>query len=299
MVDGVLDLLTAILILGIVLSIAFGFILPLTRTEVMQYDTQYTDKGAIYETGREGLYTGYEDTIGVDAELPDTRYYTYEELMLLIDIQDDRLESPTVLSIRNLAGTVGNNATASSNISDVYLGVNPDKTKEVVQRNIDNGDSLNYLFEKADIDSFFRALLMSADNHGYVDVEGDYQVGYGNQGFITLGTGVFKEEKADIAKYFGRVRDLLNTNNTGNYFVNIHNPVKNNRIYAIKYHFLIPDDSIYIKDGGKRIGGDSLTRTYDEDNMWWVEVKGTFRGKEVDTFSDYQEFLRKARDLAG
>lgn len=92
MVDGVFDVLAAVMVMGIVFSIAFGFILPLTKTEYMQYDTQYEDKAIL------GDITDYSDP----ANFKDRRMYSYEEIVLLMAVQNNKMPNPKGISVRHL-----------------------------------------------------------------------------------------------------------------------------------------------------------------------------------------------------
>lgn len=118
MVDGVFDLLAAILVLGIVVGIAFSFIFPLTKTEYMQYDTQYEDKAML----------GYT----VDYSNPNTyesltrRMYSYEELVLLMAVQNNKILEPKGVSLRNLVTAQGTydltNSYDSQDLNKLPLG---------------------------------------------------------------------------------------------------------------------------------------------------------------------------------
>lgn len=95
MVDGIFDLVTAILVLGIVIAIALGFILPLTGDEVMQYSTAKEDKAMV------NYAIDYSNSEILDSIT--RRYYTYPELVLLMTVQDSRMESPKGINLRDLS----------------------------------------------------------------------------------------------------------------------------------------------------------------------------------------------------
>ncbi len=91
MIDGILDLLTGVLVLGIVVLIAFTFILPVGDANVMKYDQTQEDKA----------FTGtlsYDE----DSGLVPRNTYTFSELLLLIAVQDSQMPQPRAISYRNV-----------------------------------------------------------------------------------------------------------------------------------------------------------------------------------------------------
>lgn len=99
MIDGIFDLLTAILVLGIVVAIAFGFIIPLVNDDVMQYDANFEDKAVLNNV--------------VEYDNPDTlenvtyRKYTYPELVLFMYVQDTRMGEPNKIDLGCLRTSKG------------------------------------------------------------------------------------------------------------------------------------------------------------------------------------------------
>lgn len=128
MTDGITDLLLGILIMGIVIAVAFAFIIPLTNTDLLQFGSNYEDKAVTtnistlsenllidknaplsymkkYDSSEsEGFAYIIEDTEDIYYHLE--RVYTFQELMLLLAIQDDTMTQPNTLNLRNMAGTV-------------------------------------------------------------------------------------------------------------------------------------------------------------------------------------------------
>lgn len=308
MTDGILDLLTAILVLGIVVAICFGFILPLTNSEKMGFDSQYQDKGAM----NGAIDYGVVDTENIALT---QRMYTYEEMLLLLSVQDSRMESPKVINIRNLM--------TSSDMS--YSGYNTAKypgngkanaLKDINEIGIDITDEAQ------------RAILRYAE---YPMVSG----GSGENSFLSgtlasqtepnvgnlIISDTFKLTKDDIitelngaewnnAQYNGEVPvdryndrfrladrsvDSLTYNRTDGASITEPDPDDNkrykNRIYYISHHFAIPDDSNYMSATYKR--------NDDEKAAFFVEIKGPFvrQGtvKMIDTYAEYQEFLKLYR----
>lgn len=124
MTDGILDLLAAILVLGIVLAIAFGFIIPLTSNDLMQYDTKYEDKAILNDI------TDYSDSDNFDGI--SRRMYSYEELVLLFAVQDNRMEEPKEISLRNLV-TEKDLSNKSFNKTNLNTMASTDKILQTIQ----------------------------------------------------------------------------------------------------------------------------------------------------------------------
>ena len=134
MTDGILDLLAAILVLGIVLAIAFGFIIPLTSNDLMQYDTKYEDKAILNDI------TDYSDSDNFDGI--SRRMYSYEELVLLFAVQDNRMEEPKEISLRNLVTEkdLSNKSFNKTNLNTIKTPTDKDKKADKM------GDYLGGLF---------------------------------------------------------------------------------------------------------------------------------------------------------
>ena len=94
MLDGILDLLSAILVLGIVVAVAFGFILPLTSEDVMQYSETFDYKAMV------GNVIEYDNPEQFDSIT--RRKYSYSELVLLLAVQDTRMGEPKAINMRDL-----------------------------------------------------------------------------------------------------------------------------------------------------------------------------------------------------
>ena len=108
MVDGILDLLTAILVLGIVVAIAFGFIIPLVNGDVMQYDADYEDKAVLNNVVEYDDLDTYEDVL--------QRKYTYPELVLFMYVQDTRMGEPNKIDLKGVNDGADTNTVYDSSI---------------------------------------------------------------------------------------------------------------------------------------------------------------------------------------
>ena len=113
MIDGITDLLTAILVLGIVVAIAFGFIIPLTQNDLMQYDSEYQDKGILSTTA------DYSDPDKLATM--NKRLYTFEEMVLLLYVQDEKMEEPKGINFRNMV--YGNPSSNNANLRQYIIAV--------------------------------------------------------------------------------------------------------------------------------------------------------------------------------
>lgn len=308
MTDGILDLLTAILVLGVVVAICFGFILPLTDSQYMGYDSQYEDKGAMSALLDNGMINTSDSNIT-------RRMYTYEEMLMLLSVQDARMESPKVINIRNLM--------TSSDMS--YSGYNTAKYP--------GSGKTNALSDINDMpldrtDEAQRAIIRYAENH--------METGSNGEDSMLMGTLASQTEpnvgNLVISDTFNLTKDYIITEMNGAEWINaqyndrpkynkyddtfrladrkvigfndangmgitkpdpdLDNDVINeNRIYYISHHFTVADDSNYMTDAYKR--------SDDEQAAFFVEIKGPFlrerRITEVDTYGEYQEYLRLYR----
>ena len=317
MTDGVLDLLTAILVLGVVVAICFGFILPLTDSQYMGYDSQYEDKGAMNALLDNGMIDTNDSTIT-------RRMYTYEEMLLLLSVQDARMESPKVINIRNLM--------TSSDMS--YSGYNTAKYPGSGKTNAltDINDALRnengMTFDTTD--EAQRAILRYAENPVDTGGSGENSPIMGTLGSQTepnIGALVISDTfkltkdyvitelngaewtnaqyngEATNDKYFDTFRladrrsNIIKYDKTYGSAITKPDPdldndvINENRIYYISHHFTVADDSNYMTDAYKR--------SDDEQAAFFVEIQGPFLRegviKEVDTYAEYQEYLRLYR----
>lgn len=308
MTDGILDLLTAILVLGVVVAICFGFILPLTDSQYMGYDSQYEDKGAMSALLDNGMINTSDSNIT-------RRMYTYEEMLLLLSVQDARMESPKVINIRNLM--------TSSDMS--YSGYNTAKYPGSGKTNAlsDINDMPLDITDEAQ-----RAIIRYAENPMETGSDGENSMLMGtlasqtepNVGNLII-SDTFKLTKDYIitelngaerpnAQYNGeaatdryedkfRLADRRDTTVHDIEGTGITKPdpdldndvINENRIYYISHHFTVADDSNYMTDAYKR--------SDDEQAAFFVEIQGPFLRdriiKEVDTYGEYQEYLRLYR----
>lgn len=124
MIDGILDLLSGILVLGLVLAVAFGFILPLTNEDTMQFNSQYEDKAIL------SSITDYDDPSVYESLT--RRLYSYEELVLLLAVQDSRMEAPKGVSLRNLV-TEKNLSNTEYNYKNLNEIASTDKVLQAIQ----------------------------------------------------------------------------------------------------------------------------------------------------------------------
>lgn len=200
MVDGILDLLTAILVLGVVLAIAFGFILPLSNNDLMQYNSSYNDKAMMSET------TIYDPESFTSESI---KKYSYEEMVLLLAVQDNRMDKPKTLNIRNMATKI-----------PLY---------DVTNRAYNLADLNDYTGK----DDVITAISMGGENHGGL-VEGSFaKPSEKNVGNI-LFTSDFSQLITDnIAEY-------MNQSGIGG---GAHDDE-----YYITYLYAIPDDMKIVKN---------------------------------------------------
>ena len=164
MVDGILDLLTAILVLGIVVAIAFGFIIPLVNGDVMQYNANYEDKAVLNNVVEYDDSDTYENVL--------RRKYTYPELLLFMYVQDTRMGEPNKIDLEgvndggdvtfessigglgeNYTVTVqeGDNKDTSAYSEDVNLLASymlRDVKLKKIKRDLDKGDNGNTYYLK-------------------------------------------------------------------------------------------------------------------------------------------------------
>lgn len=308
MIDGVLDLLSAILVLGIVVAVAFGFIIPLTDADLMLYDDVYQDKGIV------NAVPDYSD--------PDTlsqlnkRLYTYEELVLLLYVQDDKMEEPRGINFRNtiIGRTGGYNNSLIKKEKDNPSGHNKININEVPNYipGADSGYQAIKYFAENNTDINMDTYPANKDNIGKYNISGD---------FFTKMTGQF----GIAVKMSNSVLTFSDTAINGpmdavpkghpDYqgYLDSLEDYNNRRYYYISYRFALPDGSndevepnIYVED----MDSGKYHRNYDEEDSYFIEIQGiwpndsaTVTNQEnaplgsvvVDTWKDYQQFLSDLR----
>ena len=316
MIDGVLDLLSAILVLGIVVAVAFGFIIPLTDADLMLYDDVYQDKGIV------NAVPDYSD--------PDTlsqlnkRLYTYEELVLLLYVQDDKMEEPRGINFRNtiIGRTGGYNNSLIKKEKDNPSGHNKININEVPNYipGADSGYQAIKYFAENNTDINMDTYPANKDNIGKYNISGD---------FFTKMTGQF----GIAVKMSNSVLTFSDTAINGpmdavpkghpDYqgYLDSLEDYNNRRYYYISYRFALPDGSndevepnIYLRDmpttPNSIHNSDYYHRNYDEEDSYFIEIQGiwpndsaTVTNQEnaplgsvvVDTWKDYQQFLSDLR----
>ena len=314
MIDGVLDLLSAILVLGIVVAVAFGFIIPLTDADLMLYDDVYQDKGIV------NAVPDYSD--------PDTlsqlnkRLYTYEELVLLLYVQDDKMEEPRGINFRN---TLIGRPSIDSPVSYGYSLIKKEKDDVDTFNKININELPNYItalgggyqavkyYAENNTDINLDKCPPDKDNVGKFDVSGD---------FFTRMTGQF-----GIAVYMsksgltfsdrainGPMDAVPYKHSEYNSYIDSIKAYNDRRYYYISYRFALPDgsnDNIEPNSYVKRMDSGKYHRNYDEEDSYFIEIQGiwpkgsaTVTNQEnaplgsvvVDTWKDYQEFLSDVRE---
>lgn len=232
MLDGILDLLSAILVLGIVVAVAFGFILPLTSEDVMQYSETFDDKAMV------GNVIEYDNSEQFDSIT--RRKYSYSELVLLLAVQDTRMGEPKAINMRDLVEkSVGgkpiyDDACVDVNLNDLTPFGNDDKVLETLCNFAENGRNFD----------FAESEFGEGDNVGTIKINEQYSLDF----IEKLSTKLSTSGKYNIGSA------------TGNY--------EDDRKYYISYHFAIPNDSDYIKN--KSI--DKFKFNYDEEPIFMVHI---------------------------
>lgn len=224
MTDGMLDFLGMVILLGVVLAVAFGFILPLSNEDVMQYNSQYNDKAEL------GILETYENP--EEYERMSRHYYTYEELVLLYAVQDSRVEEPKSLSLRNLVGLEN----SSIKFNDYVYGNHSSDT----DNNKANG--LNDLYSKSNM---LQTIGLYAENAGGI-IAGAYSPvrkdGRKNIGFVKF-TEDYGITVDNFAKSLSKVGNLTKS---GGFDTDLR-PEGGNNKYFIEYQFAMPYNDSKIK----------------------------------------------------
>ena len=303
MLDGILDLLSAILVMGIVFAIAFGFILPLNNTEFMQFDSKYEDKGAMSNV------IDYGDS--AEFEKVTKRLYTYEELMLLLSVQDSKMAEPKSINIRNLVTTVDlsysgygdNRANDGEDYGELNLNLiyaNPatyGTTREVLNQ-----------------DEAYQALIRYAENH--YEVEGDAEraavIGYptdkDNVGVLPISDSFALTVKNVVQELNGSEYPNLNRSKVysevsttrlspeSNITVPSTTDYDSRRIYHIQHHFALPVENEFLAHSDMS----DFKRIDDEKAAYYVEIEGVFPRRnintEIDTYAEYNNYLKLLRE---
>lgn len=305
MLDGILDLLSAILVMGIVFAIAFGFILPLNNAEFMQFDSKYEDKGAMSNV------MDYGDS--AEFEKVTKRLYTYEELMLLLSVQDSKMAEPKSINIRNLVTTV--------DLSYSGYGENRSEDGE------DYGElNLNLIYanpatygttrEILNKDEVYQALIRYAENH-YV-VEGGAEraevLGYPNKanvGVLPISDSFALSVKNVVQELNGSEYPNLNKSMVYSETGTRLSPMSHvttpstdfrptdydsRRIYHIQHHFALPAENEFLAHSDMS----DFKRIDDEKAAYYVEIEGQFLRKnintDVDTYAEYNNYLKLLRE---
>lgn len=311
MTDGMLDLLSAVLVLGIVVSIAFGFILPLVDNNYMNFDAQYEDKGALNNIIDYGNPDEYENLT--------KRMYTYEELMLLLAVQDSKMSGSNTINFRNLITTVD---LGYSGYSSEYPGNG--KTN-----NLDNRtrDINTYMDDNATrrlelrYDEVFQAFIRWGDN-GWSTIDDDEQSKLEglrttdpNIVAITIDDSFGVSNKPLITELNGSEVNNVDLLESGNItlashekqntrlsvFNDIISPLDNmdrynkRKVYYVSYHFALPFDDTEDMPKSKYLDSNKnnlMAQYYRLDvlkPMYFIEIEGdnlTYR-KSNYNYSDY------------
>lgn len=241
MLDGILDLLSSILVLGVVVAIAFGFIVPLVSDDVMQYSEIYEDKALV------GNVINYDDPEMFDDI--NKRYYTYPELVMVMAVQTGRMEDPKAINLRDLVEKTQMYTAANDN-TDI---------------NTDNGirDNANGYMGYS--------LYVFAENGRGTDALG----GTGDK--PNVGTVKFTEtyplEVDNFASLLSKrtnVRVVVDGNSLLEENILVHEEGDNagkiaGRRYYLKYHYALPDDNTSIVNAG-------YDATFDDEEMYMVHI---------------------------
>ena len=299
MIDGILDLLTAILIMGIVVAVAFGFILPLTNDDLMQYSSNYQDKGVVAQLDD---YSNPDVLTGMDKRL-----YTYEEMILLLYVQDDSMEEPKALNFRNMVygNPYSNNANLRQdkfNLSN--LNALPDTLSVAERTNMVN-------------DGIFQGILyygengMDRETKAYSTAKNKQNVGVFriNDSFFTnfegegnLGQLMSNSALSDGYTAQGPYKAVAEGDVAFDDYKHSMDNYRQRRIFHIGYRFALPDGSTSIDTSNtskyiKAMDSTKYHKNYDEENMFFVEIQGKWGTTEVDTYQDYQDFITEVKEV--
>lgn len=281
MTDGIFDLLTAILVLGIVVAIAFGFILPLMDGVDLYLDSSNTDKSmgnvsTTYETlnnisdadleAQEDMGIYYSDFVAESVYNVETRKrYSYEELVLLLAVQDSRMDEPKGLNVRNLIanGILMGNTYNQCNLNE--LGQHIDmafKGDKVLQT------AKYYSKNPTDLITENYSIAPDEKNVGTLDFSGDYLADI-NAVCRIMSVSDLAAENALVLK-------------------------KRPKDYFIEYHFAIPDDNEFLVD----LGDSSYLKNWDDEHFYMVHVDKDISSvdKNKDTLYIYRKYLTEVKN---
>lgn len=273
MVDGILDLLSAILVLGIVVAIAFGFIVPLVGEDVMQYSETTEDKALV------GNVINYDDPDMFDDI--NKRYYSYPELVMVMAVQTSRMEEPKSINLRDLVEKTQMYTEANDN-TDI---------------NTDGGirDNANgYLGY---------GLYIYAENGRGTEALGD--VGGGpNVGTVKF-TETYPLEVDGMAAVLSKRENVFvkvdNKNlREENILIYEEDGINKGKVagrrYYLKYHYALPDDNTSIVNAG-------YSAKFDDEEMYMVHIydkndtKLTNKCPSGDTGDYYQDRINDLRRI--
>ena len=313
--DGITDLLLGVLILGVTLAVAFGFIIPLVNSDFMEYTSDYEDKGVsaniqniserilISDMNEQAYYKSTNSTTnflyidespdaltGADLYATLERVYTYQELMLLLAVQDSSMPQPNTLSMRNLLPTAKSYLITNGEV-DFYLDdYDISKQKETAL-------DINGLVVSGGTTSFNTALLSSVkyfcDNHVDKLLPGSTTVSVdpakGNRGFFTI-NDAFNGIKLLIPDDQGFNRGHNNTY--------IEKNKEDEPLYLVKYEFAIDKKYLGLTD-------DEYKRSKYNEDIWAIEVvqnpktieSGTYTSG-INTLKQYSNFLVDVQAVA-
>lgn len=254
MVDGILDLLSAILILGIVVAIAFGFIVPLVGEDVMQYSETTEDKALV------GNVINYDEPEMFDSI--NKRYYSYPELVMVLAVQTSRMEEPKAINLRDLVEA-----------TQMYTEANDetDINTDAGIRDNQNGYLGYSLYIQAENGRGTDALggTGSEPNVGTVKFTETYPLEVD-----TFSSLLSKRNSSNRNKIY--VKEDLNGNeinddvafleeNITTYSDGLNKGKIAGRRYYLKYHYALPDDNIAILNAG-------YSAAFDDEEIYMVHI---------------------------
>lgn len=269
MLDGILDLLAAILVLGLVVAIAFGFIVPLTNGEIMQFDAKYEDKAVL---NNEVVEYDNPDVLTSSYENIQKRKYSYEELVLLLSVQDSRMNKPNAINIRNLVTGYDLHSNPLININknknlNALLPTNPtDKVLQTIQFYAENPTEI------------VEMSYSNEPNLGIIRVDEEYPL-------IVDEMAAFLTQSNLAGKFTDRSKWSEKQQNLGDVLQNT------DKKYYITYNFAIPDDSEYIKNKTE------YKNLYNNEAVYMVQIEGNWQPttNPVDTYKIYQDYVNTIR----
>lgn len=294
MLDGILDLLSSILVLGVVVAIAFGFIVPLVGEDVMQYSEIYEDKALV------GNVINYDDP-----EMFDTinkRYYSYPELVMVMAVQTSRMEDPKAINLRDLVeGT--QMYTASNDNTDInidngirenangYMGY----SLYVFAENGRGTDALGGTGDKPNVGTvkFTETYPLEVDNFASLLSKRNLLGTVKSQNMVRVKENLNGNFNADGTPNLSDDSPFLEENITI-YTDGLDKGKIAGRRYYLKYHYALPDDNTSIVNAG-------YDATFDDEEMYMVHIydkndtKITNKCPSGDTGEYYQNRINDLR----